>query len=83
MAEAQGPYLPGALRHCLQLIQAFDNGVKLLEAAERHGLEGIVSKHVEDFPTPWVRGAAGSAQSRCPHPQTAAPLNHGRWHDPS
>jgi len=30
--------------HCLHLVQAFDNGAKLLEAAERHGLEGIVSK---------------------------------------
>jgi bifunctional non-homologous end joining protein LigD len=29
---------------CLHLVQAFDDGVKLLEAAERHGLEGIVSK---------------------------------------
>ena len=29
---------------CLQLVQAFDNGAKLLAAAERHGLEGIVSK---------------------------------------
>jgi len=31
--------------HCLHLVQAFDNGVKLLDAAEEHGLEGIVSKH--------------------------------------
>jgi hypothetical protein len=30
--------------HCLHLVQGFDNGAKLLEAAERHGLEGIVSK---------------------------------------
>ena len=30
--------------HCLHLVQAFDDGVKLLEAAEEHGLEGIVSK---------------------------------------
>jgi len=30
--------------HCLHVVQAFDDGVKLLEAAERHGLEGIVSK---------------------------------------
>ena len=29
---------------CLHLVQAFDDGVKLLEATERHGLEGIVSK---------------------------------------
>ena len=29
---------------CLQPVQAFEDGVKLLEAAERHGLEGIVSK---------------------------------------
>ena len=30
--------------HCLHPVQAFDDGVKLLEAAARHGLEGIVSK---------------------------------------
>ena len=30
--------------HCLYLVQGFDNGAKLLEAADRHGLEGIVSK---------------------------------------
>ena len=30
--------------HCLHPVQAFDDGAKLLEAAERHGLEGIVSK---------------------------------------
>jgi ATP-dependent DNA ligase len=30
--------------HCLHLVQAFDDGAKLLEAAERRGLEGIVSK---------------------------------------
>ena len=29
---------------CLHLVQSFDDGVKLLAAAERHGLEGIVSK---------------------------------------
>jgi bifunctional non-homologous end joining protein LigD len=29
---------------CLHLVWGFDNGAKLLEAAERHGLEGIVSK---------------------------------------
>jgi len=29
---------------CLHLVQGFDNGAKLLKAAERHGLEGIVSK---------------------------------------
>jgi ATP-dependent DNA ligase len=29
---------------CLHLVQAFDDGAKLPEAAERHGLEGIVSK---------------------------------------
>ena len=28
----------------MHLVEAFDDGVKLLEAAERHGLEGIVSK---------------------------------------
>jgi bifunctional non-homologous end joining protein LigD len=28
----------------LHLVQGFDNGAKLLEAADRHGLEGIVSK---------------------------------------
>jgi len=31
---------------CLHLVQPFDDGVKLLEAAEEHGLEGIVSKRV-------------------------------------
>ena len=30
--------------HCLHPVQAFDDGAKLLEAAARHGLEGIVSK---------------------------------------
>ena len=29
---------------CLHLTEAFDDGPKLLQAAERHGLEGIVSK---------------------------------------
>jgi ATP-dependent DNA ligase len=29
---------------CLHLVWGFDNGAKLLEAAERYGLEGIVSK---------------------------------------
>jgi bifunctional non-homologous end joining protein LigD len=29
---------------CLHLVWGFDDGAKLLEAAERHGLEGIVSK---------------------------------------
>ena len=29
---------------CLHLVQGFDNGAKLFKAAERHGLEGIVSK---------------------------------------
>ena len=29
---------------CLHLVDAFDDGQKLLEAAERHGLEGVVSK---------------------------------------
>ena len=29
---------------CLHLVEAFDDGVKLLEAAERMQLEGIVSK---------------------------------------
>ena len=29
---------------CLHLVQGFDDGVKLLAAAEQHGLEGIVSK---------------------------------------
>ena len=28
---------------CLHLVWGFDNGAKLLDAAERHGLEGIVS----------------------------------------
>jgi bifunctional non-homologous end joining protein LigD len=30
--------------HCLHLVQGFDNGTKLFKAAERPGLEGIVSK---------------------------------------
>jgi len=30
---------------CLHLVDAFDDGQKLLEAAEQHGLEGVVSKH--------------------------------------
>jgi bifunctional non-homologous end joining protein LigD len=29
---------------CLHLVWGFDDGAKLLKAAERHGLEGIVSK---------------------------------------
>jgi bifunctional non-homologous end joining protein LigD len=29
---------------CLHPVQTFEDGAKLLEAAERHGLEGIVSK---------------------------------------
>jgi len=29
---------------CLHLVDAFDDGQKLLEAAEQHGLEGVVSK---------------------------------------
>ena len=29
---------------CLHLVEAFDDSVKLLGAAKRHGLEGIVSK---------------------------------------
>jgi ATP-dependent DNA ligase len=29
---------------CLYLVEAFDDGQALLEAAERHGLEGVVSK---------------------------------------
>jgi len=29
---------------CLHLVWGFDNGAKLLEAAEQHGLEGIISK---------------------------------------
>jgi len=29
---------------CLFLVEAFDDGQELLEAAERHGLEGVVSK---------------------------------------
>jgi ATP dependent DNA ligase domain len=29
---------------CLRLVEAFDDGTKLLEAAERHHLEGVVSK---------------------------------------
>ena len=37
---------------CLHLVQAFDDGVKLLEAAERHGLEGIVSKRRDPLTAP-------------------------------
>jgi ATP-dependent DNA ligase len=29
---------------CLYLVEAFDGGQALLEATERHGLEGVVSK---------------------------------------
>ena len=29
---------------CLHLVDAFDDGQKLLEAAEKHNLEGVVSK---------------------------------------
>jgi bifunctional non-homologous end joining protein LigD len=29
---------------CLHLVEGFQDGAKLLKAAERHGLEGIVSK---------------------------------------
>jgi bifunctional non-homologous end joining protein LigD len=29
---------------CLHLVEAFDDGQELLDAAERHGLEGMVSK---------------------------------------
>ena len=29
---------------CLHLVEAFDDGQALLEVAERHGLEGVVSK---------------------------------------
>ena len=29
---------------CMHLVQSFAAGAKLLEAAERHGLEGIISK---------------------------------------
>src|SRR6516162_4010294 len=29
---------------CLRLVEAFDDGVKLLALADRHGLEGVVSK---------------------------------------
>ena len=32
---------------CLHLVQVFDDGVKLLEAAERHELKGIISKRRE------------------------------------
>src|SRR5262245_65975173 len=31
---------------CLHLVQTFADGAKLLAAAERHGLEGIVSKRL-------------------------------------
>jgi bifunctional non-homologous end joining protein LigD len=33
--------------HCLHLVQTFEDGAKLLEAAAWHGLEGIVSKRTE------------------------------------
>jgi hypothetical protein len=29
---------------CLHMVQGFDKRAKLLEAADRHGIEGIVSK---------------------------------------
>src|SRR5262249_38838402 len=32
---------------CLHLVEAFDDGAALFTAVERHGLEGIVSKHRE------------------------------------
>jgi len=41
---------------CLHLVWEFDHGAKLLQAAERHGLEGIVSKR--------ARSAYGSGPSR-------------------
>jgi bifunctional non-homologous end joining protein LigD len=41
---------------CLHLVWGFDDGAKLLEAAERHGLEGIVSKR--------ARSPYGSGPSR-------------------
>src|SRR5262245_46777899 len=42
-ATARAP--PGSNRHtCLHLVEAFDDGAALFTAAERHGLEGIVSK---------------------------------------
>jgi len=30
---------------CLHLVQGLDKGAKLFKATERHGLEGIVTKH--------------------------------------
>jgi bifunctional non-homologous end joining protein LigD len=42
--------------HCLHLVQGFDNGAKLLEAAEQHGLEGIVSKRQA---SPYSSGPSG------------------------
>jgi hypothetical protein len=36
--------LAGAEIRCLLLVEAFDNGEELLKAADRLGLEGIVSK---------------------------------------
>jgi hypothetical protein len=46
---------------CLRLVWGFDDGAKLLEAAERHGLESIVSRSARGQST--VRGhrAIGSA----------------------
>jgi bifunctional non-homologous end joining protein LigD len=46
--------------HCLHLVQASDDGAKLLEAVERHGLEGIVSKRQASTyrsgpPRDWVK----------------------------
>jgi bifunctional non-homologous end joining protein LigD len=45
---------------CLQPVQTFEDGAKLLAAAERHGLEGIVSKrrasHYRSGPSrDWVK----------------------------
>jgi bifunctional non-homologous end joining protein LigD len=50
---------------CLHLVWGFDNGAKLLEAAERHGLEGIVSKRARSAyrsgpSRDWVKVKAGA-----------------------
>ena len=41
--------------YCLHLAQVFDNGAKLLKAAERHGLEGIVQASSLSLPLGTIR----------------------------
>ena len=48
---------------CLYLVWGFDDGAKLLEAAERHGLEGIVSKR-QGWSTARDQAAIGSRSKR-------------------